>query len=181
MGLRIISAIVNMWEAMKNLSKKLPMLLGAAVVVASVIAIYVYIERKSEMQAQPISDKIHWHGYEDGLALGKKEGKKVFLFFKTDWCTYCRKMEKETFQQTDISSYLKENFISIKIDSDRESAIASRFLIKGVPTSYFLTETGETISNLPGYVPPDVFLPILRYVFTDSYKTMTFQNYLKTI
>ncbi|EFK97008.1 thioredoxin domain-containing protein [sediment metagenome] len=156
-------------------------LLGAAVAAASVVSFYAYVERKPELQAKPVGDAIKWYGYEAGLAVGKKEGKKVFLFFKTDWCTYCRKMEIETFQQTDIFSHLKENFISIKIDSDREGEVASRFLIKGVPTSCFLAETGETISSLPGYVPPDVFLSILRYVSSDSYKTMTFKNFLKTI
>jgi len=124
---------------------------------------------------------IKWYPHEEGLALGKKQGKKVFLFFWAEWCMYCKKMEGETFSKSPVAAYLNDHYISIKVDFDRERKTASEYFISGVPTSWFLAENGEKISNLPGYVPADTFLPILKFIHSDSYKTMTFAKYLKTM
>ena len=43
------------------------------------------------------STGIEWHSYDDGMARGKFEKKKVFIHFTAAWCYYCGVMEKETF------------------------------------------------------------------------------------
>jgi thioredoxin-related protein len=124
---------------------------------------------------------IKWYPYEEGLALGKAQGKKVFLFFWTEWCVYCKKMDKETFSKSPVIVYLNDHFISIKVNSDKARKTAIQYAISGVPTSWFLAENGGKISNLPGYVPADMFLPVLKFIHTDSYKTMTFGKYLNSM
>jgi thioredoxin-related protein len=60
--------------------------------------------------------EIEWHSYDDGMARGKFEKKKVFLHFTAAWCYYCGIMERETFKDPAIISSLNENFISIKVE-----------------------------------------------------------------
>lgn len=132
-------------------------------------------------EAQGKGHSIKWYSYEEGVSLGKKLEKKVFLFFWADWCTYCRKMDKETFTHPPVIDYLNAHFIPVKINSDREKKVSSAYFINGVPTSWFLSENGEKISNLPGYVPAGMFLPVLKFIDSDSYKTMTFGSYLETM
>jgi thioredoxin-related protein len=110
------------------------------------------------------SDSIKWYGYGEGIALGRIEKKKVFLHFYADWCGYCRKMAKETFQNPSIISYLNENFIAIRVDFDQEGDIASRYGVRGLPSTWFLTQTGERIGNVPGYIPPQALLSMLKEV-----------------
>ena len=126
------------------------------------------------------SAKVKWYNYEEGLTLGKKDSKKIFLYFWADWCTFCEKMEKETLSKPEISTYLNENFISVKVNSDKEQAIFAKYFSRGVPNSWFIDESGGKISNLPGYVPSKMFLPILKYIQTDSYKEMSFKDFSKT-
>ena len=121
---------------------------------------------------------IGWKGYDKGLALAKKEGKKVMLHFWAEWCGYCKKMEKETFQEKEVIAYLNDYYIPIKVNSDIEQQLAANYFVRGLPTTWFLTKKGEKISNLPGYVPADMFLPILKFVHTDSYEKMSFKEFL---
>ena len=102
----------------------------------------------------------------------------MFLYFWTDWCRYCEKMEKETLSKKEIAAILNEKYIPIKINSDAEQSLATQYFVRGLPTTWFLSETGEKISNLPGYVAADLFVPILRYIDSDSYKKMTFKEFL---
>jgi thioredoxin-related protein len=121
---------------------------------------------------------IKWSSYDEGMSLSKKQGKKVFLYFWADWCGYCKKMEKETFSEKEVTAILNKKYISIKINSDAEQRLATQYFVRGLPTIWFLSEKGEKISNLPGYVAPDFFVPILRYIDSDSYKKMTFKEFL---
>ena len=108
------------------------------------------------------SSAINWHDYEKGMAKAKSEQKKIFLNFYADWCTYCKKMENETFKNAKVVSYLNKNFIPIIIDSDKERKIASDFNVKQLPTNWFLSEDGEKISRLPGFVAAKNLLPLLK-------------------
>ena len=72
-----------------------------------------------------------------------------------------------------------DNFISIKVNSDAEKGLATRYLVRGLPTMWFLEENGEKIGYHPGYVASDMFLPYLRYIQSDKYKNMSFQDFLK--
>ena len=105
---------------------------------------------------------IKWYSYEEGMAEGKKQGKKIFITFRADWCGYCRKMEKETFKDPSVIAYLTEHFISIKVDTDRQKNLAVQYRVTGLPSNWFLTKTGEPIGNRPGYMATDVFLMVLK-------------------
>ena len=41
----------------------------------------------------------------------------------------------------------------------------------------FLAEDGDSIGSQPGYIPPDVMLPLLKFIHTDSFKKMDFKKF----
>lgn len=110
------------------------------------------------------SDNVKWHSYEEGKVLGRAEKKKVFLHFYADWCGFCLKMAKETFQDDDVVSYLNENFIAVRVDFDKETATAQKYGVMGLPSTWFLTEVGQPIANVPGFIPPNALLSMLKEV-----------------
>lgn len=122
---------------------------------------------------------ITWRAYDEGISQGKKEGKKVFLTFYANWCGYCKKMDQTTFSDQSVIDYLTNNYITVKINTEKEQKLAATYRVQGLPTHMFLDSSGEVISGLPGYVPPDQFLPILKYIQTESYKTVKFDEYMK--
>jgi len=126
-------------------------------------------------------NSIKWQTYKEGMELGKKGRKKVFLYFYNDRCSYCKDMEKVTFKDQSVIDILNSRFIPVRVNADNEKKTASGYNITGLPSNWFITENGENISSLPGYVPPDRLFLILKYIHTDSYKSMTFKSYLKNM
>ena len=110
------------------------------------------------------TEGINWHSYEEGLAVSKVEKKKVFLHFYADWCVYCGKMARETFQNSAVVSYLNNHFIAVRVDTDKEPDTAMKYGVTGLPSTWFLTRMGEAIGAVPGFIPPDALLPMLQKV-----------------
>ena len=115
-----------------------------------------------------MSQEIQWHTYNDGLARGKFENKKVFVHFFAEWCAACRAMTKNTFSDTAIIAALNENFIAVRVDIDREVGTASMYNVRAVPDNWFIAANGEIIGNRPGYIPPDQLTNMLKLILTES-------------
>lgn len=88
-------------------------------------------------------------------------------------------MEEESFTQTEISSFLTRNFIPVRVDVDREKKIASNYYVRSLPTSWFLEPDGSKITNIPGYVNPNLFFTILQYIASESYKKLSLREYME--
>ncbi|MBU8848788.1 MAG: thioredoxin family protein [Desulfobacterales bacterium] len=115
------------------------------------------------------------------MDLAKNQNKHIFLYFHADWCTYCKDLKKTTFKNKAVLDYLKDNFISVKVDTDKNNKLATQWNVKGLPTLWFLKPDNSKINSVPGYVNPEQFLHILKYIHTASYDKMSFQEFIKTI
>jgi thioredoxin-related protein len=136
-----------------------------------------------EKESGQTSDKsaIDWQEYAKGMDLAKKENKPVFLYFHADWCSYCKKLKKTTFQDALVLKYLRDNFISITVDTDKDQERAAQWKVKGLPTLWFLKPDNSRITSIPGYIDAEQFLNALKYIQTASYDKMSFPDFIKTI
>ena len=135
---------------------------------------------KESVQAENISG-IDWQSYSKGTQLAKTNDKQIFLYFHADWCTYCKKLKKTTFRNKAVLTYLKDNFISIIVDTEKDKKLAAQWRVKGLPTLWFLESDSSRISSIPGFVDAKQFLQILKYIHTASYDKMSFSEFVKTI
>jgi thioredoxin-related protein len=122
---------------------------------------------------------IQWMSYAEGRQLGKTENKKVFLVFKADWCHYCKLMERTTFRNSAVVAYINRHFVPIQVNTDKRRDLANKFNVRGLPSTLFISGTGKTIGGRPGYIPANEMLRILKYIDTDSYRTMSYQAFVK--
>ena len=89
------------------------------------------------------------------LELSKETGKPVFAFFTgKEWCSWCKKLERQILSKETFISYAKENLILLELDFPRgkrnlpqeQINLARKFRIQGYPT--VIVMDGET--NLLG-------------------------------
>jgi thioredoxin-related protein len=132
----------------------------------ALMALFLFFLVPSFAMAQSIA----WNGYDKGISLAREKNKKIYINFHADWCGYCKKMEKETFVNPKVIAYLNENFIPVRVNSDKEPIIAQKFNVRGLPANIFLTEKGEPIGNQPGYLDVKTFLEVLSFVKDEKYK-----------
>lgn len=124
-------------------------------------------------------EMVKWQTYAAVQPDKNGSDKKIFIYFSSKRCGYCRMLEKKAFTDETIVDYINKNFTPIHIDSDKERQLAMQFSVNGVPDLRFLTPKNEPIARLPGYVPPDTLLNLLQYIQTDSYKTMALNDFVK--
>jgi len=117
-----------------------------------------------------------WRGWNDGLQQARTSQRPVIVDVYTNWCGWCRRMEKDVYGKAEVADYLRKNFVTIKLNAEASEpatyegkrttsqGISQRFRVSGFPTTVFLRANGEHMANVPGYVPADRFLLLLRYV-----------------
>ena len=116
------------------------------------------------------SESIKWYSFDEGMALGHSEEKIIYINFHADWCVYCKVMEKETFQNPAVISYLNKHFISIKVDAEKETKVTSMFRVQALPDNWFLFKNGDKIKvryRQKGYIRPAPFMKILKSIPED--------------
>ncbi len=107
---------------------------------------------------------IQWKAFNAGMSEAKEAGKPIFLHFYAIWCAYCSKMEKESFQNDTVIDFLNQNYISIRVDVDKQPDIAQNYNVFALPTTYFFSATGEKIGPTPGYISRERLLEMLSKV-----------------
>jgi len=141
-------------------------------------------ELHSELSAKKAAEesRFDWYDYSDALILARRENKYVMLVFYTDWCKWCKKFKEETLKDPSVSMYLKNNFVSAKIDAESSSKViyemrkitmlelAEEYEVTNYPTIWFLEPDGTRAKPLNGYLSPEDFLIYLKYINTGSYK-----------
>jgi thioredoxin-related protein len=125
------------------------------------------------------SISIDWKAYESALSRAKIEEKAIYIYFYKVQCPYCRKMERETLTDSRVVHILMENFLSVKIDVDRDPLLSMQYNIRGVPVSWFLDPQGIRIGALPGFIKANDLVEVLSYICEGHYKTKGFREYIK--
>lgn len=88
----------------------------------------------------------------------------VMVEFFTDWCTWCRRLEAETFADSDVQRELAA-MVPVRLNAEKEGADLARTLgVAGYPTVVFLGPDGREVDRIVGYLPPDRFVEQLRLI-----------------
>jgi len=123
---------------------------------------------------------IKWLSFEEAQKEKRPDqSRKFLLYFYTDWCTYCRKLDAGTFIDKAVVDYINSNYIPVRINSEKLPKVAASHSVGGVPDLRFLSESGENIARWPGYIEADKLLPMLKYIHTNSYLDMSYTDFLK--
>lgn len=79
------------------------------------------------------------------------EGKPVFVYARSEYCSACKKFEAETFTNQTVIKTLNENFILLSIDVDKQKTDVRNFRLRVTPTAIFLDKNGIEIKRILGY------------------------------
>lgn len=132
---------------------------------------------------------VTWHGFDEGVALARRENKKILIDVYTDWCGWCKKMDKEVYIDEKVGQVIASNFIAVKLDAEsqkgasfggtlmNEASVASALGATGYPTTVFLDSESKPITKIAGYMEPTEFVNVIRFIGEDHYKTKSFQDY----
>ncbi len=70
------------------------------------------------------AESVHWLSFEqleDSLAV---QPKKVFIDFYTDWCVYCRKMDRVVFTKAEVIELLNEEYYAVRFNAESDAVVS---------------------------------------------------------
>ena len=136
--------------------------------------------------------KLVWSELDPALSEAKRAQKPLLVDVYTDWCGWCKRMDKTTYADPDVRDYVASAFVPVRVNAEDDQRRASYrgetrtyrqfadgFRINGYPTTLFLAPDGQLITQLPGYVKPETFLTVLRYVAEGHYRTQSWEAFTR--
>ena len=138
------------------------------------------------------ANKIQWLTIEQAEAKMANKPKKIFVDLYTDWCGWCKVMDRNTFTHPKIIELMNKHFYAVKFDAESKGLVtfngkeyahnprmgrsgthnfASTFgrSERGMsyPTTLYFTENKELMQAVPGYLEAHVMEQILTYFGED--------------
>jgi thioredoxin-related protein len=122
-----------------------------------------------------------WLDFESGYTKAVKENKILMVDAYTDWCYWCKVMDKETFSDSAVIQQLNSSFVTVKLNPEKDKIFhfgdttmnqveLYRWLgygnIFGFPTTYFWINPAKSPErySLAGYNEPAAFMEILEKI-----------------
>lgn len=128
-----------------------------------------------------------------------KKGKRFVIMWSLKGCPYCKETHIVNFGNPKIVEYIRARFEVLQLNiigslpvtdfdgqSIREKELAYKNKIHFTPTFQFFSEAKTAqdkvseVARLPGYVDPDNFLSMFRFVEASAYKDMSFGQFVKS-
>ena len=92
---------------------------------------------------------LEFHGYQDALKIQKKSGKIIMIDVVRSDCHYCHKMDAKVFNDAQMSKWIEQKFIPVKLDLDFDE-IPLGIKVHFTPTFFFVNKEQKIIKTIPG-------------------------------
>ena len=134
---------------------------------------------KSPYLLQHAYNPVDWYPWgQEAFEKARKENRPIFLSIGYSTCHWCHVMERESFEDEEIATYLNEHFVCIKVDREERPDVDRIYMDAvqamnrgrgGWPLSAILTSDGKPFFG-GTYFPPQQFLQLVRRV-NDAWKS----------
>jgi thioredoxin-related protein len=141
--------------------------------------------------------KIQWLTIEEAYARTQKEPRKTIIDVYTDWCGWCKVMDRETFTNKEVIDYINKHYYPVKFNAESQADVkvgttiykfdknynanqAAVALMGGkmsYPTTVYLDEKFNLIQPIPGYQDAKTFHQVITYLGDNYHTKEDFEKY----
>ena len=142
-------------------------------------------------------DKLEWLNLEQASVKLQNQKKPLLIDLYTDWCGWCKVMDKKTYTNPDLIKYVSEKFYPVKLDAETKETLSwngkqfkfsndyrvnefAVYLAGGnlaFPTTIIIPTDGSGPQAIPGYLKPEEMELVLKYFGEGYYGKTPFQEY----
>lgn len=144
------------------------------------------------------AQEIKWMTMNEALEAQEKKPKKIFLDAYTTWCGPCKLLDRNTFSNEDVASFINKHYYPVKFNAEGTEEVrykdrsfgnpnydpnrrgrnsqhdfARAMKITAYPSLVFFDENGELIGPIPGYRTPHQLELFLKLFLEEDYKKIT--------
>ncbi|MEO9145472.1 MAG: DUF255 domain-containing protein [Ginsengibacter sp.] len=142
-------------------------------------------------------EKINWLSVNEVNMKMKVEPRPVLIDLYTNWCYWCKVMDKKTYSDPRVVEYINKHFYAIKLNAETEDSVIwndrsyqydldnkvndfSIYVTQGrlaFPNTVIFPDVEQMPASIPGFMKPKEIEVILTYFGGGSYKMMDFGKY----
>ncbi len=144
-------------------------------------------------------EKLQWMTLKEAQDAMLKEKRPLLIDLYTDWCGWCKVMDKKTYTNAKVIAYLQQHFYPVKLNAETRETISwnnkqynfnsqnrtndfAIFLTYGrlsYPTTVIIPTDNSGPQPIPGYLEPKDLELIVRYFGDGKYGKQPFEDYQK--
>jgi thioredoxin-related protein len=129
-------------------------------------------------------EKLVWLGWNEGYEKSMKTKKILLVDAYTDWCGWCKRMDKDTYSNPEVIKKINKYFIPVKFNPElkgvtykiNDQTLTGEQLHSqlahgestGFPTVYYIFPNKKSIFLDPGYKDAQAFLQVLDIAIAES-------------
>ena len=145
-------------------------------------------------------EKVQWLTVEQLHAAYRQNPKPILVDIYTNWCGWCKVMDKETYNNDKVAAYINEKYYAVKINAESKDTIEwngkkygynatnkvnelAVYLMYGqmsYPSTIFLSSLNAQAANMAGYLKPKQIESPLKYFGDGAYKTKDYPAFMKS-
>lgn len=163
-----------------------------------ILAIAVFIFGFSQNEPRE-KEQVNWLSTDEVQQKLKTDPKPVLVDLYTDWCYWCKVMDKRTYQNEKVIAYINQHFYAIKLNAETRDTILwnnqdytykTRYKVNQFtmfatggklrfPSTIIFTRPDDPVS-IPGYLRTGDIESVLKYFGDGIYHKMSFPDFSQT-
>ena len=124
------------------------------------------------------AEEIKWVDFNTGYALAKKKNKIMLVDVYTDWCGWCKRMDRDAYAKPRVAELINKDYVAIKFNPEIEGAVYSyegknytgpqlaavigKNQITGYPTTVFINPNAKSSELVVGYKNEEQMIQVLK-------------------
>jgi len=150
------------------------------------------------------TNKIDWLSFKEAQQKNKKEPRKMIMDVYTEWCGWCKYMDKTTFTDPNVIAYINTNYYAVKFDAETLDTIEYKgkkygpsqpysgsgrkpahnlaiYLLQGqlsYPNLMYFDDSTNVITAIPGYKSAKDLQAFIIYFGENIYKYANIQPFI---
>lgn len=148
----------------------------------------------------PSITKVEWMTLSEVELNMQKEKRPILIDLYTDWCGWCKVMDRKTYSNKNVSSYLQQKFYAVKLNAEATQSINwngktykfnpaykthdfAIYLTGGqlsYPTTVIIPVEQPQPQAIPGFLEPKDFEMIAKYFGEKKFGKVPFNQYQQT-
>ena len=138
-------------------------------------------------------EKVQWLAFDAAVEKAQKENKHLIVDVYTNWCGWCKVMDRQTYGNADVASYLSEHFVLAKVNGESaakltwqgkdltERGFAKAVGVTGYPSTFFMKPNADLLGGVPGYIKSPDMLIYAKYISTRYYEKGKLQQFADSL
>lgn len=148
------------------------------------------------------AQKINWLTMDAALEAQKQDPRPIMIDMYTNWCGPCKMLDRNTFQNKDVASYINKNYYAVKFNAEGNEEVLyagqkftnpsydpakanrrnsahqfTRYMsVSAYPTIVFLDEGAELLTAIKGYRTPQQLELYVKIFANGDYKNFKTQE-----